>query len=163
MSAGDLAFLPFIGCLLAQFSHFAREHIFGQGEQDSRVLDIHLSFDYLWYDRNRAYDLQDHLRTFGRIVLRILHQQLGLEANKVMLVTLQECFQVRGVVTFSKAVWVFSLGQQYDAHINTLLEHHIYTAQRSFNACFVAIVEQYDILRKAVNEAYLVNGQCRTT
>ena len=79
-----------------------------------------------------------------------------------MLVTLQERFQVRGVVALSKAIGIFSLGQQYDAHIDTLLEHHIYTAQRSFNACFVTIVEQYDVLRKTVNEAYLVNGQCRT-
>ena len=80
-----------------------------------------------------------------------------------MLVTLQECFQIRGVVAFSKTVWVFSLGQKYDAHIDTLLEHHIYTAQGGFNACFVAIVEQYNVLRKTVNEAYLVNGQSRTS
>ena len=103
------AFLSVIGCLFAYLCHFACQHIFGHGEQRRCVFDIYLSFDNIWDNCYRAHDLQYHLRASGRVILRLFHQQLCLETDKIVLISLQKIFQVRCVSALCEAIGVFSL------------------------------------------------------
>ena len=58
-------------------------------------------------------------------------------------------------------IGVLRLGQQHHAHVHALLQDHVDTAQRGVNARRIAVVDHRDILRKAVQQAYLLRRKRR--
>ncbi len=59
-------------------------------------------------------------------------------------------------------IGVLGLGQQHDAHVHALLEDHVDTAQRRMDTRRIAVVDDRDVLRKAVQQAYLLRRERRT-
>ena len=67
-----------------------------------------------------------------------------------------------GVVLAGKAVGVVAVGQQQQLYVHPLGQEHVDTALAGVDAGFVAVEDDGDIARHAVDEAYLVGGECGT-
>ena len=90
----------------------------------------------------------------------ILQHDLCLELYEVGLVFLDVLAELVGSVFPCEGVGVVAVGQQHDLHVHAFLQQHVGTAQCRLDACGVAVVEQHDVLREAVEQVYLVFGEC---
>ena len=72
------------------------------------------------------------------------------------------CLIVRGIVLAGKAVGVVPVRQQHHLDVHALLQQHVDAAQGSLDACHVAVIEHGDVVREAVDEAYLSRSEGRT-
>ncbi len=86
---------------------------------------------------------------------------MGLELYEVRLVVLDVLSELLCRVLLGEGVGVVAVGQQHHFDVHAVLEEHVRTSQCRLDAGGVAVVEQYDVLREAVQYAYLVLGECR--
>ena len=66
-----------------------------------------------------------------------------------------------GVVSAGKAVGIFAIGQQHHLHVHPLLQQHVDAAKRGVDAGAVAVVENGDVRREAMNLADLSRRERR--
>ena len=58
-----------------------------------------------------------------------------------------------------KTIRVVTVRKEQHLDIHSLREKHIRASQCSLNTCGIAVVEQHDITRKAMEEMYLMLGK----
>ena len=59
-------------------------------------------------------------------------------------------------------VGVLGLGQQHHAHVHPLFQDHVDTTQRGVDTRRIAVVDDRDVLRKAVQQVYLLRRERRS-
>ena len=61
-----------------------------------------------------------------------------------------------------EGVWVVTVRQQQHFHLHTFLQQHVRTTHSSMDTSFITIIEQGDVLGKAMQQSYLINGKSRS-
>ena len=138
--------------------------LFGHGVDDKALVDshhggalahVHLAHDGVGDGGDAPDDVRDEPGALHRVVAAVGKQQVCLEADEVRLVLVDVLLELLGRVLAGEAVGVVAVGQQQHLDVHALAQQHVNAAQAGLDARHVAVVEHRDVLREAVNEAYL--------
>jgi len=91
-----------------------------------------------------------------RVVAHVLHQQGGLEDEEVLCVAREVIADLAAAVFLGVAVRILALGEGDDLHVEALLQDEVDAAQAGLHARRIAIVEDGDDGRVALDEAHLL-------
>ena len=70
--------------------------------------------------------------------------------------------ELLGSMIACKTVRVVTVRQEKHLDVHLLLQQHVGSSQGSMHTRLVTIIEQYDIIGKAVQESDLIDTECRT-
>ena len=103
----------------------------------------------------------DRLASLHRVGDTLEHD-VGLKLDEVGLVVGDILSELLRRMVASETVRVVTIWQEEHLHVHLLLQEHVGTSQGGMNTSGITIVEQHDIIGKAVQEANLVHTQCRS-
>ena len=130
--------------------------------QDGRTLfQVGITHNLVGYKADAVRHVGNERGTFHRVGLRILHQQVGLEADEVLRLRGDVVLHLRGIVLAGEAVGVVAIGQEKHAHVHPLGQQHIDTTDAGLDAGFVAIVNQSDVRCEPTQQTYLFFAERR--
>ncbi len=122
-------------------------------------LHIYVAQDGIGHDGHALHDIADHLRAADRIALRVLEQQLALVGDEIFLVLFDVLLDLDQGVALGEGVRVVFGRQQHHLHAQALLQHQVDAAQGGLDAGLVTVVDDGDLLGKALDQADLLHGQ----
>ncbi len=141
--------------------HLLDEHPLVDIHQPGALLDVDRPLDRIGNLGDRLHHVADERRPFDGVVLRLLHQQLRLEGDEIDLVGLDVLLHLGGAVRTGERVGILGFGQQHDAHVHPLGQDHVDAADRGVDARRIAVVDDRDVLREAVQQTDLLGRERR--
>ncbi len=146
--------------LLAQhLVHLADERLLVHAEHATALLDVERTQDLVRHERDALHDLVDGCGLLHRIVAHLGHEQARLEHEEVLRVALQVFRHFGTAVALREAVRILALGEGDHLHVEAFLQHEVDPAQACLHARRIAIVEDGDHRRVALDQAHLLLGE----
>ena len=96
---------------------------------------------------------------FLRFFMGGLQQQFCFEGQEILFVGPDIFLHLGRSVRPGEGVGILGFGQQHHAHVHPLPEDHVDPAQRSVDTRRVSVVNDRDVFRKTVQQAYLLGRE----
>ena len=84
----------------------------------------------------------------------------GFISDEIDLVVLQVLLELRGRVLAGKAVGVIAVGEEQELDVHTFGQEHVDASFTGMDACVVAVEDDGDVFRDAMDEVYLFGSEC---
>ena len=165
MACGCLAsfalalFGALLGLFFAALGDFADQKLVFDAEELGAFFDVDVAHDGLRDDGDALHDAAYQFGAADGVFAGVFEQQVGLEADEVCLMFLNELAELCSVVLAGERVGVVAIGEEADFDVHALFEQHVDASQRCLDACHVAVVEDGDVGGEAVYHPYLRGGE----
>ena len=146
--------------LADELIHLTDERSLGNAHALRAVMQIGVAENGIHHHRDALHDGVDGVGTLQRVAF-VAQQEVGLKLYEVGLMLLDVLTEIAGSVLAGEGVGVLTVGQQQHFQVHAFSEQHIGTAQGSMDAGLIAIVEQDDVRREAMQDANLMIRECR--
>ena len=92
---------------------------------------------------------------------RVFHQKVGLEADEIFLVLMDECLEFFRIMFAGEGVRVVSVRKQAYFDVHAFFQQHIDSADRGFDTGYVTVIEYGNVIGETVDQTNLSQASLR--